>query len=154
LLWQLRRHQQQRHFRLLYPHVESVPEGVRESPFAPRKGALSRSERRLSAAFGNRLLDTLALEVATMWFLSKRRPGSAPRRPRLHPSFRPQLECLEGRCCPSYTLVTSRAALAGTDAVDWGTVGPAETLVANPFTILSTAGLSIGVNKPIADDFQ
>jgi hypothetical protein len=45
-------------------------------------------------------------------------------------------------------LVTSRTALAGTDSVNWGTLGPAGTTVANPFTILSTGGRSISVSQP------
>ena len=65
-----------------------------------------------------------------------------------------QLEQLEHRWCPSYSLVTSRAALAGTDSVDWGTLGRTGTIVANPFTILSTAGRSISVSKAVAGTFN
>jgi hypothetical protein len=62
------------------------------------------------------------------------------------------VEQLEPRWCPSYSLVTSRTALAGTDSVQWSTLGT-NLSVANPFTILSTGGLSINVSKPIADSF-
>jgi hypothetical protein len=55
---------------------------------------------------------------------------------------------LEPRWCPSYSLVTSRTALAGTDSVNWGTLGPAGTVVANPFQILSTSGRSVSVSQP------
>src|SRR5262249_54256093 len=64
------------------------------------------------------------------------------------------VEQLEHRWCPSYSLVTSRSALAGTDSVDWSKLGPNQTSVANPFTILSTAGLSISVSKTITDSFR
>jgi hypothetical protein len=58
------------------------------------------------------------------------------------------VEQLEHRWCPSYSLVTSRTALAGTDSINWGTPGPAGTVVSNPFTILSTGGRSITVSQP------
>jgi hypothetical protein len=61
---------------------------------------------------------------------------------------------LEDRWCPSYVLVTSRTALAGTDSVNWGTAGPAGTIVANPFTILSTSARSVSVSKTQVDSFQ
>jgi hypothetical protein len=64
------------------------------------------------------------------------------------------VEQLEQRCCPSYTLVTSRTALAGTDSLNWGTLGTPPVLVANPFTILSASGQSITVSKPLSGDFQ
>jgi len=68
-----------------------------------------------------------------------------------------QVEQLEERWCPSFTLVTSRTALAGTDSVNWGTLvptpPPSGIYVANPFTVLSTAGRSISVSKTIADSF-
>jgi hypothetical protein len=60
---------------------------------------------------------------------------------------------LEQRWCPSYSLVTSRTALAGTDSVNWGTIGPQWTAVPNPFTILSTSGRSITVSKTVPDNF-
>jgi hypothetical protein len=63
------------------------------------------------------------------------------------------VEQLEHRWCPSFGLVTSRAALAATDSVNWATLGPPGTHVANPFTVLSTAGRSISVSKPISDNF-
>ncbi len=58
-----------------------------------------------------------------------------------------EVEQLEQRWCPSYTLVTSRAALAGTDFVNWGALVPPGTSPANPFTILSTGGRSISVSQ-------
>ena len=100
-----------------------------------------------------------------MWFPSilRSRTGSfAPRRSK-HPQHSPrsrratpplQVERLEQRWCPSYSLVTSRTALAGTDSVNWGTVGVDSTLLANPFTIVSTSGLSINVSKTVSDSFQ
>jgi hypothetical protein len=64
-----------------------------------------------------------------------------------------QVEQLEHRWCPSYSLVTSRSALAGTDSVNWGTLGPSATAAPNPFTILSTSGRSISVSKTQVDVF-
>jgi hypothetical protein len=64
------------------------------------------------------------------------------------------VEQLEHRWCPSYSLITSRSALAGTDSVDWATLGPPGTTTANPFTILSAGGDSITVSKAITDGFQ
>jgi hypothetical protein len=61
---------------------------------------------------------------------------------------------MEQRWCPSYSLVTSRSALAGTDYVNWGHFGPAGTLVANPSTILSNGGLSINVSKAVSGSFK
>jgi hypothetical protein len=61
---------------------------------------------------------------------------------------------LEHRWCPSFTLVTSSTALAGTDSVNWGTLGPPGTLVANPFTIVSTGGKSITVSKALSGSFE
>jgi hypothetical protein len=46
------------------------------------------------------------------------------------------------------SLVTTRAGLAGTDFIDWGTLGPDGTTVSNPFTILSNGGVSVNVSKP------
>src|SRR6266849_6278270 len=104
-----------------------------------------------------------------MWFPSWHRPRTAPsahpRSKRLRRQAtrarqavpRLQVEQLEERWCPSFTLVTSRTALAGTDSVNWGTFSvpppPSGIYVANPFTILSTAGRSISVSKTIADSF-
>jgi hypothetical protein len=51
--------------------------------------------------------------------------------------------------CLSFTLVTSRTALAGTDFVDWGVLGPPNTTVANPFTVKSAGGVSVGVSAPL-----
>jgi hypothetical protein len=65
---------------------------------------------------------------------------------------------LEDRWCPSYTLVTSRVALAATDTVNWGTLAPTppprDINVANPFTILSTAGRSISVSATTPNSFD
>ena len=104
-----------------------------------------------------------------MWFPSWLRQRTAPSaHPRSKRSRRQatrarqavprlQVEQLEERWCPSFTLVTSRTALAGTDSVNWGTLAPtpppSDITVANPFTILSTAGRSISVSKTIADSF-
>jgi hypothetical protein len=65
-------------------------------------------------------------------------------------SARLQVEELEHRWCPSYSLVTSRTALAGTDLLNWSTLGPPapQTVVANPFTILSAGGRSVSVSQP------
>jgi hypothetical protein len=63
-------------------------------------------------------------------------------------SARLQVEQLEHRWCPSYSLVTSRTALAGADSLNWGTLGPAGTVVANPSTILSTSGRSVSLSQP------
>jgi hypothetical protein len=69
-----------------------------------------------------------------------------------------QVERLEDRWCPSYTLVTSRAALAGTDSVNWGilapTPPPSNTVVANPFSILSTSGRSLRVSAATVNSFD
>jgi hypothetical protein len=69
-----------------------------------------------------------------------------------------QVERLEDRWCPSYTLVTSRVALAGTDSANWGTLAPtplpSDITVANPFSILSTAGRSISVSATTANSFD
>jgi hypothetical protein len=101
-----------------------------------------------------------------MWFLSllhSRTGPSAPNRSkqrRRRParsnqtSAQLQVEQLEHRWCPSYSLVTSRTALAGTDSVNWGTLGPAGTVAANPSTILSASGHSISVSKTQAGAFK
>lgn len=44
--------------------------------------------------------------------------------------------------------VSSRAALAGTDHVDWGVLGPQNTTVSNPFNISSVDGLDMTVSMP------
>jgi hypothetical protein len=63
------------------------------------------------------------------------------------------VEQWEHRWSPSYSLVTSRAALAGTDSVDWGALGAPGTSVANPFTSSSAAGQSITVSKALSGNF-
>jgi hypothetical protein len=63
-------------------------------------------------------------------------------------SVRLQVEQLEDRWCPSYALVTSPTALSGTDALNWGTLGPVGTIVSNPFTIISTNGHTVSVSQP------
>jgi hypothetical protein len=63
------------------------------------------------------------------------------------------VEQLEHRFCPSYSLVTSRAALAGTDSVDWATLGAPGTSVANPFTVSSAAGQNITTSKTDSANF-
>lgn len=52
------------------------------------------------------------------------------------------------------TLETSRAALAGTDNLDWGDLGPNLTFVPQPFMITSDDGLIVTVSKALAGDFQ
>src|SRR5205807_7334046 len=104
-----------------------------------------------------------------MWFPSWYRPRIAPSaHPRSKRSRRQatrarqavprlQVEQLEERWCPSFTLVTSRTALAGTDSVSWGTLVPPGTSPANPFTILSTGGHSISVSQkasPVSSRFD
>lgn len=51
-------------------------------------------------------------------------------------------------------LVTDRAALGGTDFIDWGGLGPSGTNAPNGFTIASNGGLNVAVSKPSAGDFQ
>src|SRR5262244_2154802 len=63
-----------------------------------------------------------------------------------------QVEQLEHRWCPSYSLVTSRAALAGTDSVNWATLGAPGTSVANPFSVSSAAGQGVTVSKIASGD--
>jgi hypothetical protein len=81
---------------------------------------------------------------------SQRRPSSKARRRTTQPL---QVEQLEHRWCPSYGFVTSRAALAGADTVDWATLGAPGTSVANPFTVSSTAGQRVTVSKTEAGNF-
>ena len=81
---------------------------------------------------------------------SQRRPSSAARCRTTRPL---QVEQLEHRFCPSYTLVTSRATLAGTDWFNWATLGAPGTSIANPITAPSTAGQSITVSKTLSGSF-
>jgi hypothetical protein len=85
---------------------------------------------------------------------SVRRKGHKPVQQRRRPRPPLQLEPLEQRFCPSYSLVTSHTALAGTDSLNWGTLGAPGTQVANPFTIVSTNGQSVTVSKTLSGDFQ
>lgn len=50
----------------------------------------------------------------------------------------------------SLTLVTSRAAIGGTDSIDWGQLGAAISEVPNPSTVTSSGGLNAIVSKPTA----
>lgn len=50
----------------------------------------------------------------------------------------------------SISLVTSRAAIAGTDVIDWGQLGSANSAVSNPSNVTSTGGLTAAVSKPAA----
>jgi hypothetical protein len=79
--------------------------------------------------------------------MRSQRARPSPRRRRAALTL--QVEQLEQRWCPSYSLVTSRAALAGTDSVNW----PLNVNLANPFTILSNGGHSITVSKAQAGNF-
>jgi hypothetical protein len=51
-------------------------------------------------------------------------------------------------------LVTDRTTLAGTDYIDWGTLGPSGTDVSNPFDVTSNGGVTFNVSKPLAGDFE
>jgi hypothetical protein len=77
------------------------------------------------------------------------RPRQRTHRPRSTQHRKPHLERLEDRLCLSVTLVTSRTALAGTDYVDWGVLGPSNTTVANPFTVTSAGGVRLGVSARV-----
>jgi hypothetical protein len=54
----------------------------------------------------------------------------------------------------AFVFVTNRAALGGTDSVDWGALGPPFTNVTNPFTIASAGGMTLSVSKTQSDSFQ
>ena len=47
----------------------------------------------------------------------------------------------------AFAFVGSRAALAGTDSLDWGTKGPEYTILSNPFTITSTKSVVATVSQ-------
>jgi len=49
--------------------------------------------------------------------------------------------------------VTSRSALAGTDFVDWGKLGPNGTSIPNPFSINSNGGVKLTVSQAGASTF-
>ncbi len=50
------------------------------------------------------------------------------------------------------TLVTSRAALSGTDLFDWGVLGPSFTVVPDPFDLLSVGGTTTAtVQNPLGN---
>jgi len=46
-----------------------------------------------------------------------------------------------------------RGLFNGNDFVDWGSLGPAITLVTNPVTTTSNGGLSLNVSEPVGTDF-
>ena len=49
----------------------------------------------------------------------------------------------------AFTSVANRAALAGTDFIDWGTAGAENTILSNPFTISSNGGLTATVSQAV-----
>jgi hypothetical protein len=51
-------------------------------------------------------------------------------------------------------LVTSRATLGGTDFINWGSLGPAGTLVTDPFNATSNGGITVGIDKTLAGQMQ
>ena len=50
----------------------------------------------------------------------------------------------------AFVFVGSRATLAGTDNLDWGTKGAEFTVVSNPFNITSTGGTVATVSQAVA----
>ena len=54
----------------------------------------------------------------------------------------------------SVILVTSRAALAGDDFIDWGQLGAAHDLVPNPSAIVSNGGITGSVGRENTGDLQ
>jgi hypothetical protein len=50
------------------------------------------------------------------------------------------------------TFVSSRSALGGTDQVDWGALGPVFNFAPNPFTVMSSGGVSVTGSKPTVPD--
>jgi hypothetical protein len=81
---------------------------------------------------------------------TRRRPSSSIQRRKTQTL---QVEQLEHRWCPSYSLVSSRAVLAGTDSVDWARLGAPGTSVANPFFVSSAAGQGVTVCKTDSGNF-
>jgi hypothetical protein len=53
----------------------------------------------------------------------------------------------------SYSLIATRGLLPSDDSIDWGVLGSSGTGVSNPFGIVSTGGLPVGVNKTVFDHF-
>jgi hypothetical protein len=49
-----------------------------------------------------------------------------------------------------YALVTSRAALGGTDSIDWAQLGPELTVVPSPAAVMSAGGVSATVSQPVS----
>lgn len=62
--------------------------------------------------------------------------------------------CLATSAVAVPVLVTDRDSLAGTDFVDWGTLGVPYTTVSNPFDILSNGGVTVSVSKPFGSVFE
>jgi hypothetical protein len=85
---------------------------------------------------------------------SRRRPTAYRQSNAGRSSFQPQVEALENRTCPSFALVTSRAALAGNDYVNWSTLGSLGADVPNPSTALSYGGKSIDISKRVSGPFR
>ena len=55
-----------------------------------------------------------------------------------------------GATCPvqaGFVSVASRGALAGTDFLDWGDLGPQGTVLSNPFNIVSNLGHVVTVSQ-------
>jgi hypothetical protein len=50
--------------------------------------------------------------------------------------------------------VGSRAALAGDDFIDWGTLGPQGTVLSNPFNVNTNGGMNVTVNKMAGGNFS
>jgi hypothetical protein len=63
---------------------------------------------------------------------------------------------LPGISLASTVLVTSRASLAGNDAIDWGSLGPipTKTLFDGPFTIASVGGNNVEVSNQNSNRFE
>ncbi|MFQ5425136.1 MAG: hypothetical protein ACE5F9_14320, partial [Phycisphaerae bacterium] len=57
------------------------------------------------------------------------------------------LSCLALPATGQVTLVTGRAALGGTDGVDWGALGPVGTMLSSSFAVTSSGGVPLGVSK-------
>lgn len=62
------------------------------------------------------------------------------------------LEATAATAAPIFT--NSRAAVAGTDYVDWGALGVNGTVVSNPFSVFSSGGLNVQVSQTIGSTFK